>query len=343
MAGQLALVAKLMINMHSLNTERAEEIRRVPLVYKINDGYKVVEEAVAVSGVMLKHYHFTTMVEYLRRDGGKLCPFCKRGIAIRMPSKRIPKSDLARILGVSENNKELERYYQHVQQGSEGDIISSCAGEDIHGFLRPDPPLRRESLVKFSWLLPSILSELEDPTMFTVVQHTRVIPNIPENLSEDAKQLQMPYPRGYGNGVFGFVSLANLELVGVPITGSGERVIDGNEKSKRQRAIIRSYAPLIGSVMGASMAKALPAYKTLEVMLVIVKNSPVSIPVPVHPMYDNYVNDTLKIFSSYRDLTKANVRVYTYGVRPSETYGLDIERVSRPLDVLMQAEEFLLG
>ncbi|MEM2211357.1 MAG: DevR family CRISPR-associated autoregulator [Nitrososphaerales archaeon] len=342
---QIALTAKIQLNMHNLNNERAEEIRRVPVLYKVKDkegkgAYKLVEEAVAISGVMLKHYHFANMVEFLQNNNGKLCLICSRREAIRVPSKEIKKEDLANWLGIKENDKLLEDYTKIIWNKGEDEIIKNCAGEDVHGFLRPNPPLRRESLIKFSWMLPTYINELEDfgtPTPFTVLQHTRNIRNIPEKISTELKQMQMPYPRAYGSGVFAFSSIADLGKVGYSFT-SKNVVLEEEERVLRRKAIILGYVPLVSGLAGASLARALPSVKIMELICVVVMDTPVSIPAPTSPIYDDYYPDLVNIYKGFANLTKAKVKIFSYGFQDK----LDeiVELVNEPFDVFIKALKF---
>ena len=80
---------KMLLNLHDLNNERAEEIRRVPIIYRTTDGqWKIYEEAVAISGLMVKRWHFVNMVELGMREGLKFCKLCRNLEAIRIPSEK---------------------------------------------------------------------------------------------------------------------------------------------------------------------------------------------------------------------------------------------------------------
>jgi CRISPR-associated protein Cas7/Csa2 subtype I-A len=339
---QFALACKIQLNMHDLNNERAEEIRRVPVVYKVGTGFKLVEEAVAVSGVMLKHFHFENMVNILANQSVNLCLLCRRKEAIRVPPKKINKGNLANWLGIEEKDKKLDDYVNAVWEGTEDDIIKLCAGEDIHGFLRVDPVLRRESLVKFSWMLPIYLKELESdtPTPFVVLQHSRNIREISEKSPDALKQLQMPYPRGYGDGIFGFTSIIDLGNVGRSFT-SGKDAIDPEEKKRRQKSALAAYAPMLSGLAGGSLARALPASEVMEVMGVAAKGTPVSIPAPTHPIYDDYYAKSLDLYDSYSKLFNVDTRFFVYNLQEEKREKIIVEKVHEPLDVIKKATEFL--
>jgi CRISPR-associated protein Cst2 len=358
---QFALTVKLLMNMHDLNNERAEEIRRIPLIYSTKDGFKLVEEAVAVSGVMLKHWHTAYLSERAKSLGINLCPLCKRGEAIRLPpvdiltrhkeegsaevqeeSKKENQKDskkevIQEWLKVEE--KEFNEYVKIIRDGNEDDIIKMCVGEDVHGFLRTRPPLRRESLIKFSWLLPIYIGDM--PTPFRVVQHTRNIREIPEELPEEFKQMQMPYPRSYADGIFGFTSVANLDNIGVSFS-SGKNVLDDENKKKRVRALIEAFIPMLTGACGASLARALPAAKPLEVTVIVSKEAKVSFPAPVHPMYEEYFDLNKGIFESFSKVFNVDVTMYAYGIDKSERKNrFAIEIVGNPVEAFSKAIDYL--
>ncbi|MEM3871805.1 MAG: DevR family CRISPR-associated autoregulator [Nitrososphaeria archaeon] len=344
---KFAIAAKLQLNMHDLNNERAEEIRRIPIVYKVGGNYKLVEEAVAISGVMLKHYHFSNMIDLLIKENGKICVVCSRKEAIRVLPRGTKEEEtrnaIKKWLG---QDNEVDNYIETVFNKDEDEIIKMCAGEDIHGFLRPAPMLRRESLVKFSWMLPVYLKELEDygtPTPFTIVQHSRNIRNIPEELPNELKQMQMPYPRGYGNGVFAFTSILELDFIGYSFT-SRKNVLSEDEIKRRQKGSILAYGPILTGLCGASLARALPAVEIEEVVAIVSKGG-ISIPNPIHPIYEGYFDDSIKIYDVYAKLFNADLSIFYYGLNPSQSTinykNVKLEEVSKPLEVLDKAISYL--
>ncbi|MEM4482121.1 MAG: DevR family CRISPR-associated autoregulator [Desulfurococcaceae archaeon] len=331
---QFALAAKLLINMHDLNNERAEEIRRVPLIFQTKDGYRLVSEAVAVSGVMLKHWHAVYLARRAKELGIKLCPLCERGEAIRVPPPEAVREEWLRI-----DKKRFDEYVECLKKGTEESLVELCIGEDVHGFLRTEPPLRRESLIKFSWLLPVYLEGIEMPP-FRVVQHSRNIREIPEEPRE-LKQMQMPYPRSYADGIYGFISLCDLDLIGTAFT-CRKQVINDDEKRKRQRAVLEAFIPMLTGAFGASLARALPAAKPLEVVTIVSKEATVSLPAPVHPMYEDYFQLNEKLFRSFAKEFNVDLLICTYGVgKPTKEDKIEIRIVNDPVEAITEAIEYL--
>jgi CRISPR-associated protein Cas7/Csa2 subtype I-A len=328
---QFALTVKLLVNMHDLNNERAEEIRRIPLIYMTKDGFKLIEEAVAVSGVMLKHWHAAYLSERAKSLGIKLCPLCERGEAIRLPPADALTEEWLKV------SKDRFNEYKETIGKNEEEIIKMCIGEDVHGFLRTAGTiLRRESLIKFSWLLP-VYCPIEDMlTQFRVVQHTRNIREVPKK-PEALAQMQMPYPRSYADGIYGFTSVANLGNIGVSFS-SRKEVLSENEKKKRIRAVIEAFVPMLTGACGASLARALPAAKPLEAIVIVSKEAKISFPAPVHPMYEEYFELNKGIFESFSKVFNVDVRMYAYGIGKNEVEGkFAIEAVENPVEAFAKA------
>lgn len=292
----VGVTIKTLLNMHDLNNERAEEIRRVPIIYRRKDGkWEVFEEAVAVSGLMVKRWHFANMVELGIKEELNFCNLCRNLEAVRIPSEK--KNEVR----------------------SEINIIKECAGEDIHGFLRADPMLRRESLIKFSWMLPllndSVIETFGSPTPFRVVQHTR---NIREITDEAAKRMdenkdtlrgwQMPFPRSYAAGFYGFASVLDLEHVGYSFTNHS-LIEDQSERKKRQMVAVQAYVPMITGACGASLARALPVADILEIVTI---SSDKPIPAPIHPLYPEYVEENTKLYQGVSAAMQSNIRMYVW-------------------------------
>jgi len=328
------------LNMHSLNTERAEEIRRVVMVVRLGKGeYKVLDDVTAVSGVMLKRFHLMNMVllnESLNLETG-FCPVCRRGDGIRVLTKQDAET-YAENRGISDNR------WIDALGGSEADIIEVCAGEDVHGFLRTQPPLRRESLIKFSWLLPvpeSSLLEAENVTPTTILQHSRNIREILDKDPKEVKRAQMPYSRPYSSGVYGFVSLVDLYHIGYSF--SDMRSIQDNEEIWVRRYLaVKAYEPLL-TCQGANMARAIPATEVEEITLVW---SSCPLPAPIHPVYEGYIDKNIKLYKSYASDNSVEVRIYVWsehseGFEQSKTDNFSLEYVEEPYMVFNEILEYL--
>lgn len=282
-----------LLNVASLNLERAAEIRKMPVAFLKEDGeVEFVSEVPAISGVMLKHWHFRNLVELSREDNDSLCLFCNRLEAIRIP----PRS--------------VQDYYNTSYGGTEKELIEKCVGEDVHGFLVTEEKesLRRESCVRFSWAigLPRFSDEYR---RIMIVQHTRNISKIPSDAPEELRRLQMPYPRPYASDFYGFVSIADLSRIGISYTDNLEG-IDQNTRKMRQKNTILAYGRMLQGEIGANLSRSLPASTPLTVFLAASKRG--AIPAPIHPIYPSYLSESTKLIENAAELFRDELRVRIY-------------------------------
>jgi CRISPR-associated protein Cst2 len=293
-----------LLNVSSLNLERAAEIRKMPVTYWENGRPNFIPEVPAISGVMLKHWHFRNLVG-LSRENDSLCFFCKQLQAIRIPPKSVQEY-------YKRQYEELKKLYDDkpLYGKKEIELITNCVGEDVHGFLVTEEKeaLRRESCVLFSWAigLPRISEEYR---RIVVVQHTRNISSIPSEAPDELRKMQMPYPRPYASDLFGFTSVANLSRIGVSYTDNLQ-TIDPNVRRMRQKNTILAYARMIQGEVGANLARSLPASIPITVFLAASKKG--MIPAPVHPIYSNYLIESAKLIKGAANLfgDEYMVRIY---------------------------------
>lgn len=296
------VATKLLLNLHSLNTERPMEIRRVYLIGEDNNA----QEVTAVSGLMLKHYHFEYAKKLLSKwNYQKFCKYCRRG-----ESYRVPGDDKELIKEIKKGASEAE-----IGTAIEGKAIERCAFEDMHGFLFPyKVAVRRESPIRFSWLLPVLGTET--PTVF--VTHSRVarVAKREEAERKARKELekvkiapvQMIFHREYSSGIYGFLASLDLGSIGRCYMNL-DRVIPEDEWKIRVRAAVLSLVPMMGGELGASLTRSMPHGKPMELL---VAHSEFPIPAPVSPIYNMHAKTTL---DTYRKLGgMAKVPIKTYGV-----------------------------
>jgi len=270
---------KMQLNVHDLNNEavagNVSDIR----VMEFLDEKGTRQEAPAVSGRMLKHWHYELMRQLiLSRESSSLslCSGCKMGEPIR-PG--------------------------HIEEGKliqvarpEKDSVSSCVICDIHGYLiaqgakeeggegKGGISARRTSRVMFSWLMPVLDTE------FTAKQviHTRVSQQ--ESMAEGQGPAQMVFSKSYASGVYGFVSALDIERIGLVELnlGTGDsRAIEENERKQRAKVAIEAYRYLISGEIGASLSHAIPHAQPIEILVGYSENSP--LPFPISPIYSDYI------------------------------------------------------
>lgn len=312
----IKLTAKMLINVHDLNNEASvgnfTDIRKVKL---INEDGEVIE-APAVSGNMLKHWHFIYMKKALEEKGySKLCSYCLNEEAFR-----IPQND-PRVSGLRDPVEIEEK------------IISTCAIEDLHGYLYPGKAAsRRESLIKFSWLIPVLGSQSE---IFTVT-HSRVARGVmaEEASQEKAQQVQqqMLFYKQYSSGFYGFSSCLDLAYIGIPFT-TRKPVISGNDRNIRLRSAIEAFIPLLTGEFGASQCRALPIIKIQEILTVYSRSA--CTPNPTSAIYSNYLNESISIYEDFVNVSNTEVSMMIYPRRGLERREgkLRIFEYDRPLDM----------
>ena len=268
------LTFKVKINLHDLNNERGVgnyvDIRTVWTINSQGDLRRVP----AISGNMLKHWHFIFMKRYLESKGyNKFCKYCKQEEAYRVPP------DDPRIKQVSnpKDAGELEKIF-----------VETCAIEDAHGFLFPGGKgiinVRRESRVKFSWMIPTEGFEAKIDT----ATHTRVA-----RAAAREEQQQMIFYKQYSSGIFGFSAAIDLSLIGY-LHLRNSYISEQDAKIRREAAIM-AFLPLLGGEMGASLARAMPLVETLEAVAI---SSSKPIPMPVPATYENYLEKNAELFRS---------------------------------------------
>jgi len=278
---------RILINASSSNAQGAIgnfiELNKVLVLRRTGEGFELAE-APAVSGNMLKHWHFVTTMELLKQEGERgFCEYCGRGVGYRTPLSR----------------------------GDDESQYIECPGEDLHGFLMPDRQVRRESLVKFAFALP-----VEDGNVESGVQsitHNRVVANERGRIEAEG---MMPFKRQYASALYGFAVAMDLPYVGKR-TSSADRepVIDRERRRRRAKCAVLALLHMLSGAVGASQSRSLPAASPVEIVALA---SEKPLPMAVHGFYSDYVEQCAKLFKSYSGALGVSVRVYTY---PSDMTG----------------------
>lgn len=286
----LHATGRMIVNVHSANAEGGVgnymALSKMFVVRRAGGGYEVSEEPV-ISGNMVKHWHAVAAVELLKSWGyGALCDNCKRHVMYR--------STLSRVKKVSE----------------EYDYIRECAIEDLHGFLDAEVQIRRDSLVKFSFIIP-----VEDlRAEYASVTHNRVFVDEKGAIPRE-EQAMMVMKREHASGIYGFLCAMNLAFVGVSQANPSKRLPDVDRKT-RARAAVVALANLLSGQLGAAQARALPIVKVAEAICVASKK-----PMPnlAHGFYKDYVEETASIIeaTAAHGLAKPDeIKVIAMGERP---------------------------
>ncbi|MBO3842953.1 MAG: DevR family CRISPR-associated autoregulator [Candidatus Brockarchaeota archaeon] len=304
----LRVTGRALINVHSANAEGAVgnymALSKMFVIRRRGDqGYEVSEEPV-ISGNMLKHWHAVSMVEILKSwEYEALCETCKRQVMYRSAFS-------------------LEDEFEYIKR---------CAIEDLHGFLYTPPrerqrgrkqgdseereeTIRRESLVKFSFLVP-----VEDQRAeYSSVTFNRVV--IDEKGSIPKKeQAMMVMKREHASGVYGLLCSMDLAFAGTSLSNPS-RKLPPEDIKKRVAAAISALTNVLSGSLGAAQARSFPIIKVLELVCFVARKP---IPNAVHGFYNDYAKETAKIIkaSLIQELVgKDDVKVVVVGKQVAEAF-----------------------
>lgn len=275
----LTFAVKVQLNVHDLNNEAvAGNVTDIRIMEFLDEEGKRVE-APAVSGRMLKHWHYEGMKHSIVNGAYTsipLCAGCKAGEPIR-PA-------------------EIRNYNLTQVTKPEQDAITSCAVCDIHGYLiareaegeqERGTSARRISRAMFSWLMP-VLNSIQPskemgPTSKQVI-HNRV--------SSDPSVMR-PFNKSYASGIYAFVSALDVDRIGLVESNLGSTnpyAIDDNARKDRIKVAIEAYRYMISGQIGASLSHAIPHVNPVEILVAYSETGP--LPFPVSPIYSDYISKT---------------------------------------------------
>ncbi len=299
---------RLLINVASLNAQGGAgtnyvEITKVPVVLRDDDGKLIVEEAPAISGNMMKHFHFVNFVELVKDsecNGNKLSQYDLRFVAYRF-----------------KEDKEKTVLGNEVDLNNESTIIENFATADIHGYLTPTrPPYRRESLIKFSFVIPCEETIKDAFDISAVTQNRVVIDETGKIEGTREEQAMMVFKRQYASALYGFASTFDAYYVGRPLSNPNEIAVnDSKERRERVKLAILAYINLLGGRFGANTSRGLPALDVDE-LIAVVSEKPV--PMAKHGFYSDYIDETIRIIKDYAEAFDVNVDVFVYSKRSIE-------------------------
>jgi len=253
------MTGRCLINVHTANAEGAVgnymALSKMFIVRRSNVGYEVFEEPV-ISGNMIKHWHAVATTEILKSWGySAICDSCKRHVMYR-------------------STLDLNEEYEYVKE---------CAIEDLHGFLHADKQIRRESIVKFSFMIPIE----EQRSEFSSITHNRVVTD-EEGKIPKGEQAMMLMKREHASGIYGFLCSMDLAFAGVSLANPDKKLPQYDRKIRAKAAIV-ALTDLFSGHFGAAQARATPIIKTLEFICVASKKP---MPNAVHGFYKDYAEET---------------------------------------------------
>lgn len=320
---------RVRLNAHSLNAQGGGgsnyiEVTKTKVTVKTDSGWAVVEVP-AITGNMVKHWHFVGFVDYFRRT-----PFRDNLTerALRYNGTRFGQGETEALKADGKTKIKLNK---------ESEIIKHLADADVHGFLAPKTGVRRVSLVKTSFIVPAedFVKAVEGERLINAVKHNRVDVNEKGAIgSSEEGTAQMLFSREYATGLYGFSVVLDLGLVGVPQSDTaGGSVIDDNERRERIKSALLALVPMLSGYIGANLARSFPLMK-VEEFIAVASEEP--IPALVHGFYDDYVKASGAIVENARKLG-FDIRAFTYNtgfVEGAEEVSSVEELVGRLVDVL---------
>ncbi|RLE88070.1 MAG: type I-A CRISPR-associated protein Cas7/Csa2 [Thermoprotei archaeon] len=281
----IRVTGRAIINVHSANAEGAVGnymgLSKMFIVRRTSNGYEVSEDAV-ISGNMIKHWHAIRVIELLKEKGvASLCDSCKRFIMYR---STLPY------------NEEFE-------------FIKACAIEDLHGFLQPNTQVRRESLVKFAFMIPVEEMRAE----YAAITHNRVV-TTPEGRIPAEEQAMMVFKREHASGVYGFLCSMDLKYVGKPLADpeNPEKTLPLKERKLRAKCAVLALADVLSGRFGAASSRAMPAIRTIELICAVSRQP---IPNLVHGFYMDYLEESARMLGSLSSSLAGEIKVFVYGDR----------------------------
>jgi len=298
----VTFAVKTQLNVHDLNNEAvAGNVTDIRIMEFLDESGER-QEAPAVSGRMLKHWHYEAMKHSIVNGSYTtvpLCAGCKAGEPIR-PSE-IRNGNLIQVAR------------------PEHDAIRSCAVCDIHGYLiareaegeqERGTSARRISRAMFSWLMPV----LDKETTSKQVIHNRV--------SSDPS-VMMPFNKSYASGVYAFVSVLDVDRIGLVELDLEETnpyaVDDSSGRKERIKIAIEAYRYLISGQIGASLSHAVPHGNPIEILVAYSEKGP--LPFPVSPMYLDYLSKTTGLMPQETTLLYWGKNEVPTGVAKKNTIG----------------------
>ncbi|MEM4291989.1 MAG: DevR family CRISPR-associated autoregulator, partial [Archaeoglobaceae archaeon] len=226
----LRITGRIFLNVQSMNAQggggtQYNEITKVPVVLRFNNSYKVFEVP-AISGNMIKHYHFVGFVDRFKQTSyaQNLTLAASRGyVALRFDRGRVATKAGGQQIA-------LER---------ESEILRHLADADLHGFLAPDTQCRRESVLKFSFLIP--VEEFVEEVEVKAVVHNRVDVNDQGRIAGGQQGAMMFFKREYTSAPYGFLMSFDLPYSGLTLANmNSPNVLGVLERQARVKSAILS-------------------------------------------------------------------------------------------------------
>ncbi|MCX8171906.1 MAG: DevR family CRISPR-associated autoregulator, partial [Candidatus Bathyarchaeota archaeon] len=223
-------------------------------------------------------------------------------------------------------------YRSILNLNDEFDYVKACAIEDLHGFLEPEKQIRRESIVKFSFMIPIE----EQRSEFSSITHNRVDIKLDGSVGE----AMMVMKREHASGIYGFLCSMDLAFAGVSLANPDKK-LPPNDRKIRIRAALTALMDVFSGRFGAAQARALPIIKTTELICIASKKP---IPNAIHGFYKDYAEETANIVKStvtHGLIRRDEVRISVLG-RPLDVFraeGISVEEAKTASEAITKVME----
>jgi CRISPR-associated protein Cst2 len=289
----LAISARLVLDMHSLNNEGVEGNQQQTRMVHILDGEGKRRVVNAISGDMLKHILVEHLTPLAQQAGEAVCP----------PAARLNPD---RIL-VDQQFKDWVK----TNKGGNSEILSymlrNCAVTDMAGTLYAERAVARKSCVEFGWVVG-----LPDQTVTEQYFHVKYDPESREKGAggESVEGRQAIFHRPASSGIYALV--CNLDLYRVGLNDiTREHVVDAQARRRRARALVGALASTLVKLSGAQRNAQNP--HVLDASGVIAA-SPTALPAPaMSPLKDGYEAQVEELAGSLGQLTGGTISTWRFG------------------------------
>lgn len=268
---ELAILARLTWNLHSLNNEGTLGNVSEPRTVVLWNGQRTD----GISGEMMKHIHaYWTWIGASSGADYSLCDGCRdfRPQRADLISKKLTKND--NVAALSEAIK--------------------CVLCDVHGFLVQTPTIHRQSVVEFGWVvgLPGkVQRDLHAHARHAATERGVETTSAGDTGSDEQAgtqegvAAQMVYHRPTRSGVYALVSLFQPWRIGLNEIDYTYSPDDGQRK-KRFELALQAYEWTLKRPDGAMRSTRLPHIERAEGVLIV---SAKAVPVPLlSPLRDDY-------------------------------------------------------
>jgi CRISPR-associated protein Cst2 len=291
-AHSMAVSARLVLDMHSLNNEGTEgnqQQTRMVHILDQNGQRKVVN---AISGDMFKRILVDHLTPILEEAGQPL----SEGARKLNPDRILVDPAFRSFTGSNkEGNSAIQTY-----------MLTHCAITDLAGTLYAEKAVARKSCVEFGWVVG-----IPERTMTEQYFHVKYDPQSREKGAggESVEGRQAIFHRPASSGEYALV--CNLELYRIGLNDiTREYVLPAAERQKRARALVAALAATLVKISGAQRNTQNPHLLDASGIITV---SPSSLPAPaLSALKDDYVEQTDAVAKTIGQLGQVTIATHQF-------------------------------